>query len=504
MNQRTARTLTRRDFLKLTGAGVAGATLLGGAGCSLTERIRNIRGGHTTLKEGTNVVLVIIDSLRKDHIGAYGNDEIHSPNLDALARDSLRFTQAYPESIPTICARRAIHTGLRTWPFRDWVPPRDEDIILQGWAPIPLYQTTLAQTMQAAGYGTYFVTDNMHQMKPSYDMHRGFDVFDFFRGQTTDNYKPIWTYPRDKVAQALMKGNVPAMTGQMQQYFANVKHRQTEADWFSPMVFSQAADYLELLSEGGPFFLTVDSYDPHEPWDPPEKYVEMYDDRPYNFKEPFSVIYGPSNYLEPRELERMKARYSGELTMMDRWLGRFLDKMEELNLFENTLLILLSDHGVAHGEHGYTGKPDNVLWPEVTDIPFFIRHPEGKAAGTTSDYYASTHDVAPTILGYLGIEPPQELDGQDLSVLIEGGEPEARPHFSLGYNDHVWARDDRYVMFSTNQGDDPKLYDIQEDPTMHNDLAGREPDIVKRMFEGYVLKDAGGPLPTYDYGAAAG
>ena len=138
--------------------------------------------------------------------------------------------------------------------------------------------------------------------------------------------------------------------------------------------------------------------------------------------------------------------------------------MEELNLFENTLLILLSDHGVAHGEHGYTGKPDYVLWPEITDIPFFIRHPEGKGAGETSDYYASTHDVAPTILGYLGIEPPQELDGQDLSVLLEGGEPEARPHFTIGYNDHVWARDDRYVMFSTNQGADAKLYDVQRRP----------------------------------------
>ena len=151
----------------------------------------------------------------------------------------------------------------------------------------------------------------------------------------------------------------------------------------------------------------------------------MYDDEPYNLKEPFSVIYGPSSYLLPRELERMKARYSAEVTMMDRWLGRFLDKMEELNLFDNTLLILLSDHGVAHGEHGYTGKPDNVLWPEVTDIPFYIRHPEGKGAGQTSDYYASTHDVAPTILGSLGIEPRQELDGQDLTVLL-GRRREAR------------------------------------------------------------------------------
>ena len=505
MKQRTSRSISRRDFLKLSGAGFAGATLLGATGCDLTERIRNVRGNRPTLKEGTNVVLIIIDSLRKDHIGAYGNRTIHSPNLDALAKDSLLFTRAYPESIPTICARRAIHTGRRSWPFYDWKPPKGEDIILQGWEPIPLDQTTLAQMMQAAGYGTYFITDTMHQMKPSYDMHRGFDVFDFFRGQTTDNYKPIWTAPEDKVSQALMKGNIPAMTGQMRQYFANVAGRQTEADWFSPMVFTQAADYLELLSENGPFFLTVDSYDPHEPWDPPEKYVKMYDDEPYNLKEPFSVIYGPSDYLTPRELERMKARYSAEITMMDRWLGRFLDKMEELNLFENTLLILLSDHGVAHGEHGYTGKPDYVLWPEITDIPFFIRHPEGKGAGETSEYYASTHDVAPTILGYLGIEPSQELDGQDLSVLTEGEEPGARPHFTLGYNDHVWTRDDRYVMFSTNQGEESFLYDIQEDPDMQNNLATSQPNTVRRMFEGYVLRDAGGgPLPTYNYGAAAG
>jgi arylsulfatase A-like enzyme len=495
--------LTRRDFLKMTGAGMAGATLLGATGCDLTERIRNITLDPPGVEEGTNVVLIIIDSLRKDHVGAYGNEKIKTPNLDALARDSLLFSKAYPESIPTICARRAIHTGLRTWPFRDWVPPKGEDIILQGWEPIPNYQTTLAEMMQAAGYGTYLVTDNMHQFKPSYNIHRGFDVFDFFRGQTTDNYKPAWTYPRDKVAQALLKGNIPAMTGQMRQYFANVKERKTEADWFSPMVFSQAAEYLDVLSKGGPFFLTVDSYDPHEPWDPPEKYVEMYDDEPYNLKEPFSVIYGPSNYLLPRELERMRARYSAEVTMMDRWLGRFLDKMEELDLLDNTLLILLSDHGVAHGEHGYTGKPDNVLWPEVTDIPFFIRHPEGKGAGKRSDYYASTHDVAPTILGALGIEPQQELDGQDLTVLLGGGEPEARPHFSIGYNDHVWARDDRYVMFCTNQGAEAKLYDVEQDPGMHNDIAGAEPNVVNRMYEGYILSDAGGPLPTYDYGTDA-
>jgi arylsulfatase A-like enzyme len=184
--------------------------------------------------------------------------------------------------------------------------------------------------------------------------------------------------------------------------------------------------------------------------------------------------------------------------MTDRWLGRFLDKMEELGLFENTLLLLVSDHGVALGEHGYTGKPAYVLWPEITDVPFFIRHPDGKGAGQTSEYIASTHDVASTVLGYLGIDPPEQMAGQDLSVIPDGDPDDDRSHFTAGYHDHVWTTDDRYVMFCRHDGTNAKLYDVEADPEMYDDLAAQQPDVVKRMFDGYILRDAGGPLPVYD------
>jgi arylsulfatase A-like enzyme len=495
-----ARTLTRKEFLALAGAGALGASLLG-SGCDLTRRLPNLPGQPPA--GDTNVVLVIIDSLRKDHVGAYGNDWIQTPNLDALAKESLRFTQAYPESAPTICARRAIHTGLRAWPFRDWKPPKGEDIILQGWEPIPQGQAHLAEILKQNGYATLFQTDNMHQFKASYNFQLGFDVFDFIRGQTTDNYMPNWTFPRERVQGALLKGNITAMRGQMRQYWANVEgrllaERENEEDWFAPRVFTGAMELLEAAAAGDqPFFLVADSYDPHEPWDTPDGYVSLYDD-PYDGPEPYSVIYGASTYLTERELRRMKARYAGEVTMVDRWLGRFLDKMEELKLFENTLLILLSDHGVAFGEHGYTGKPSYALWPEITDIPFLIRHPGGKGAGHTSDFFASTHDVAPTILGFLGVEPEQPMDGEDLSVLLEGENPDSRPHFTLGYHSSVWARDDRYVMFGPNDRRQARLFDVQEDPEMRQDVAAEHPGVVRRMFDEYVLGDAGGHLPDYN------
>jgi arylsulfatase A-like enzyme len=114
-----------------------------------------------------------------------------------------------------------------------------------------------------------------------------------------------------------------------------------------------------------------------------------------------------------------------------------------------------------------------------------------------SDYYASTHDVAPTVLGFLGVEPPSPMDGQDLSVLFEGGEPEKRAHFTLGYNNWAWARDEDYVMFARNDGALAKLFDTREDPEMKNNIAGQRPDVVRSMFDDYVLRDAGGSLPNY-------
>ncbi|MCA1688073.1 MAG: sulfatase [Actinobacteria bacterium] len=485
------RTLTRKDFLKLAGTGATGATLLGASALSSGCSLQPDRGTRT------NVVVVILDSLRKDHVGAYGNDWIKTPNLDALARESLRFSRAYPESLPTICARRAIHTGMRTWPFRDWEQYKGVDVVVWGWQPIPEGQTTLAEILKENGYETLFVTDNLHQYKPSMNFQQGFDVFDFIRGQTTDSYRPKWTDPREKVRQALVKGQGFDVKGQMRRYFANTAYRKTEEDWFSPRVFTGAMELLEAASEGGPFFLVVDNYDPHQPWDPPEEYVSLYDD-PYDGLEPYMPV-GQSSNLTDRQLERMKALYAAEVTMVDTWLGNFLEKMDTLGLSENTLLLLISDHGVAHGEHGITGKPPYALWPEVTDIPFFIRHPDGKGAGEASDHYASTHDVAPTILGFLGIESPQPMDGQDLTVLLDGEEPDPRHHFVLGFHDHAWARDERYVMFSRYDGTEAKLYDVREDPGMRHDLSGMHPDVVKRMFGDYVLEEAGGSLPTYGF-----
>jgi arylsulfatase A-like enzyme len=439
-----------------------------------------------------NVILVILDSLRKDHVGIYGNDGIKTPSLNALAKESLRFTRAYPESIPTLCARRAIHTGLRTWPFRNWDPPEGEDFMPAGWQQIPEEQTTISEILEEQGFNTVLLSDTHHMFKASMNFQRGFKVFDWIRGQERDGYRPVMGVSQEKVDQMTVPGNSRSMEDKVRQYLANTQDRKSEEDWFAPRVFSMASDFLKTADRGQPFFLVVDCFDPHEPWDPPDRYVSLYDG-----PEPTVPEYSDAGWIDERELERMRALYSGEVTMTDRWFGRFIDTLDSSDFAKETLLVVLSDHGVALGEHDATGKPFWALYPELTDIPFMIRHPEGTRGGETSDYYASTHDVAPTILGFLDVEPKQPMDGQDLSVIFGGGQPSERNHFTLGYDEYVWARDDRYVLLSRNDRAQTRLYDLSADPDMNTDIADANPDVARRMFDDYVIGDAGGPLPRY-------
>ncbi len=180
------RALTRKSFLRA--AGGIGAAALGAAGCgSFAEQFTRVPEQYLPSGGlGMNVILVILDSLRKDHVGAYGNDRIRTPALDAVAREGLRFTRAHPEAMPTIPARRAIHTGARTFPLG---PPA------YGWTSIPAGQPTLAEVLKGEGYGTFLVTDTYHQFSGNFG--RGFDAIRAIRGQESDPYMNPYSVSED-------------------------------------------------------------------------------------------------------------------------------------------------------------------------------------------------------------------------------------------------------------------------------------------------------------------
>ena len=476
-----------------------------------------------------NVIIVMLDSLRPDHVGCYGNKWIKTPNLDQVAKESTIFNRVVPESLPTIPVRRALMTGIRVFPFkkRFFATQKEAEAMgstflntggpTPGWEPNPLNQKTLAEMLTGlelaglhwaeiqrlgltAAYRTAFITDTMpYFSNPAMNFHRGFAHWDWIRGQENDKYgAPVLAKKWD------LNRFIPPWfentweAGILRKHLAHSIKWGGEEDHFGPRVFRAAIEWLEDSREAeDPFFLLVDCFDPHEPWDPPQKYVDLYDPG-YKGVEMIHSYYGSTDRMSEKELKHMRALYAGEVTMVDTWFGKFMDKVHQLGLLDDTLLIITSDHGHLLGEHGISGKVPEALYSGLLDAVLIIRHPRGIGASKISDAFVQHQDICTTILNFAGIKPPHELDGKDLMPILEGRKDKVRDYATSAHAINVLCRDNEYVFISRTKGEKPQLYDMKNDPEQNYNIAADKPQVVKRMFD-MVLDDAhGGPiLPDY-------
>jgi arylsulfatase A-like enzyme len=446
-----------------------------------------------------NVVLIVIDTLRADH--AYGR-RARTPNIDALARRGLSFTRCFPEAMPTIPARRSFMTGRRVFPFRGWHPYRgllDEP----GWAPIGNVRATFTSELRREGWWTAYVTDNtgVAFSPPWGPFRRSFDRFVRRGGQFGGR--------SDGVSEAELRHWLPAemedpdTRDRVRRYLANGRYSHDETRSFAARVFRDASRLLETAARQRPFAMVVDTFEPHEPWTPPRRYIDMYGDPDYRGPEPARPYYAPvERYLSGSRgqvlLDRMKALYAAEVTMTDRWMGVFLDRLHDLRLDRDTVIVLVSDHGFYLGDHGLTGKISTRLHPELIHVPLIVVDPEGRRAGGTSRFHASSHDVGPTILSMLGLRPPRGMDGIDLSPLLRGRQPRPRAANWGGYGNSFFVRTDSWALTGDNRGRDFRLFDPRRDRREWRNLAARHPRKVGELY-GAVRRRAGGPLPWYPF-----
>jgi len=195
-------------------------------------------------------------------------------------------------------------------------------------------------------------------------------------------------------------------------------------------------------------------------------------------------------------VQRVRELYAAEITFVDEWIGRLMNELDDQKLLDETVVYFISDHGLTLGENGILGKHGARAQWHIYHVPCMIRHPEGKMAGQTSDYFASTHDVSPTLLSFMGVRRPGLMDGEDLSVLFDGGRPPDRPWFTSCYDNYVLAGDRDWFFISDSEGRRKRLYDKNADPREVSNVAADHPQIVDRLWK--VLADeAGGTLPQF-------
>ena len=401
-----------------------------------------------------NVLLVSIDSLRADHVHAYGYDRPTSPNIDRLATDGARFATTISPSSWTLPTHVTLLTSL---------PPEVHGVV-NARTRLSDEAWTLAEVFQSHGYATAGFVSGPN-LRGFYGYRQGFDVYD------------------DKSL-----GRLKDLRGDS-----------------SPTLVGLATDWLDGWNRAGrvqPFFLFAHLWDVHYDYSPPPPYDSMFDpgyDRSFDFSH-FERNKGIRADMDPRDLRHLIALYDGEIRYTDDHLGRLLAKLDELGVADDTIVVVTADHGDEFFEHGQKGH-SKTLFDEIVRVPFVLRYPRRVPPGRVIGPQVRLMDVGPTILGLAGVPPgpgfgvaggPAGSRFQDLSPWIVGGSSAGPfPRLTAFGETKAWRpkrvsiRTEDTKVIQSFGGRNQRLrqaFDLAADPAERRNLAERarvaQPDLL--------------------------
>ncbi len=428
-----------------------------------------------------NIVLILADDLGWTDLGVYGSDLYETPHIDRLAKDGMRFTQAY--SACTVCSptRAALLTG--QYPARvrvtDWIPgrlPHNPKLKIPEWTKhLPLETITLAERLKAAGYHTATIGKWHLGEEPYYPEKHGFDVniAGTREGNPSDGYFSPYSIP------TLPDG--------------------PKGEYLTDRMGAEAVKYIEVYKDR-PFFLYLPHFAVHTPLQAKSEMVEKYKRK---------IKAG---------LRHTQATYAAMIESMDEAVGRVRDALQRTGIANRTIVIFASDNG------GFLPATSNVplrygkgsAYEGGTRVPFIVYWPGVTARGAVSDAVTITPDIFPTLMAAAGIADTRaDLDGVDLSPVLRGTGPLKReaifwhyPHYQL-YHEHgttpygaVRAGDYKLIEFYDDMR--IELYDLAHDIGEQKDLAKTQPEIANRLrdrlhaWRAEVKAQMPVPNPTYD------
>ncbi|MFE6856649.1 sulfatase, partial [Streptomyces sp. NPDC057674] len=325
-------------------------------------------------------IMVMFDSLNRRMLPPYGGDWTHAPNFARLAERTVTFDNAYAGSMPCMPARRELHTGRYNFLHRSW-------------GPLEPFDDSMPELLKQNGVYTHLVSDHPHYWEDGGATYHGrYNSWEFFRGQEGDPWK-------GQVADPEIPEDLKRMRSAVyRQDWVNRPHMATEDRHPQTLTFDAGLEFIRTNHAEDRWFVQIETFDPHEPFFSHQRYKDLY---PHAYDGPH---FDWPDYKRVVETDEQVAHagfeYAALLSMCDHSLGRVLDAMDAYGLWDDTLLIVNTDHGLLLGEKGWWGKSVQPWYNELVHLPLFAWDPRSGGAGERCDILFQTIDLAPTLLEY--------------------------------------------------------------------------------------------------------
>jgi len=420
-----------------------------------------------------NILLITTDQQRYDTLGCNGSRQVRTPHLDALAGRGVRFTSAYIQNPVCIPSRACIQTGRYT--SQHGVTYMED--VIDTTPGLPPWERTFMDRLQWAGYRTAGF-GKIHMMPD-----RGFHDMQVTGGKGARWAKsaglPIGPAPLGPHYAQWLEARHPGGYELIYEQRRQPEYKKYRCSIVNVLPLEEYVDYwiaqntIDFLRNppSEPFFIWCGFCGPHGPHDPP---------RPYDALYPFDQVEFPPNYHvkpdgQPRPttreeddiMRRYISYYWALVTLIDEQIGRIMQALTERGLWQNTLVLFVTDHGEMLGDFGRGGKAN--FYEAVIRSPFIVTVPGGHAPPRQVDDLVETMDIAPTILDYAGLPVPPEMQAKSLRPLLEGkGRGKEAILCEYTSNDREVSgkcvRTRRYKYCFWGQGRPEQFYDLQEDP----------------------------------------
>jgi arylsulfatase A-like enzyme len=450
-----------------------------------------------------NLIVIVSDTFRHDNLKCYGPkwmENLETPNLDRFAEKAVIFQDAYAEGMPTIVIRRTLYTGRRAIPAYYFAQHEDDsmtDVQLPGWHALYNEDVTLSETLLECGYLTKLISSLHHQFKPGRNFHRGFHSWEWVRGLEFDYYgtSPHELIDVSDLVSSEYLNRFPGLHTMLSQYKANKNQWKQKGESVSQITAEAAIRWLNENHDQRPFYLHVEFFDPHEPWDPPTRFLQRYASgasTPKFVEPPYDTV-----PLSDEIKNRFRTNYAGAASCTDFWIGALLDRIEQFGLFDNSVVLFMSDHGAMLGEHGQFVKGPDKLRGQVTQVPLLIRTPGNPYSGKRVPGFVQIPDVMPTVLSLLDLKPPSRVTGHNVWPLVTGASS-SRDRVVQTYGwvgavrtnewsySEIWKPEAQQDKYSVLPGAPPgiyrpQLYNLATDPKELTDVVDKYRDIAREM-----------------------